>query len=133
MFCDSEYQPKFNGSIHTICSAYLCDSYGHAHLINKRAKPFFFSFRIIFSSFFAIYLFLLVKSLRVLSVSWFVFETSQKCRYWSDFSLVYEYGTVVIYDFVCVYMRLSFSICVWSIHFFHIFSMKEENTKKNTQ
>lgn len=68
MFCDFECQSKFNGSVHTICSAYLCDSYGHAHLINKRAKPFFLSSHHLFIILCNL-LFLLVKSLRVLSVS----------------------------------------------------------------
>lgn len=35
---------KVDSLIH-ICSAHLCDSRGHAHLIKKRAKPLFFSYR----------------------------------------------------------------------------------------
>lgn len=131
MFCDFECQSKFNGSVHTICSAYLCDSYGHAHLINKRAKPFFLSSHHLFIILCNL-LFLLVKSLRVLSVS------CLKLRRSADIDQIsHSYtsmGTVVIYDFVCVYMRLSFSVCVWSIHFFTFFQWKKKKkTRKSTQ
>lgn len=124
MFCDFECQSKFNGSVHTICSAYLCDSYGHAHLINKRAKPFFSLFA---SSFHHSLQFAVFVGEIIASFECFVFETSQECRYWSDFSLVYEYGyRSDIWFCVRVHASVVFSLCLINTFFSHFFNERRK-------
>lgn len=131
MFCDFEYQPKFNGSIHTICSAYLCDSYGHAHLINKRAKPFFFSFRIIFSSFFAICLFFvgeIIASFECFVVRvWNFAEVQILIRFLTRIRVWYRCD---IWFCVRVHASVVFNLCLINTFFSHFFNERRKKLEK---
>lgn len=133
MFCDFEYQPKFNGSIHTICSAYLCDSYGHAHLINKRAKPFFFLFShhlLIVLCNLPFFVGEIIASFECFVVRvWNFAEVQILIRFLTRIRVWYRCD---IWFCVRVHASVVFNLCLINT-FFHIFSMKEKKTRKNTQ